>query len=168
MIMYKSPSKTRRENESPFGLKAVALFEALKGFVVILAGAGLLAFIHRDAQAFAERLVIHLHLNPARHYPRVFIEAAGRLTDSSLWLLAAGAFAYSTLRFAEAYGLWRARAWAEWMGIVSGGIYLPVEVVELIRRPTPIKAGLLILNILLVGYLSMVRYRKSQESRQSS
>src|SRR5215471_21835247 len=115
-------------NHSPVGLKAAALFEALKGVLVILAGVGLLAFVHRDAQAFAERLVVHLHLNPARHYPRVFIEAAGRLTDSNLWLLAAGAFAYSTLRFAEAYGLWRARSWAEWIGIVSGGIYLPLEV----------------------------------------
>jgi uncharacterized membrane protein (DUF2068 family) len=83
--------------------------------------------------------VVHLHLNPARHYPRVFIEAAGRLTDARLWLLAAGGFAYSLLRFAEAYGLWRERAWAEWIGIVSGGVYLPVEVYELVHRPTVLK-----------------------------
>src|SRR5262252_8278210 len=110
--MFKHQSDTDSGNKSTAGLKAVALFEAFKGLAVILAGVGLLTFVHRDIQAFAERIVIHLHLNPARHYPRVFIEAAGRLTDANLWKLAAGAFAYSTLRFVEAFGLWHARAWA--------------------------------------------------------
>jgi len=153
-------------NPSQLGLKAAALFEALKGLLVILAGLGLLAFVHRDAQAFAERLVLHLHLNPARQYPRVFIEAAGRLTDARLWLFATGAFAYSALRFTEAYGLWRAKPWAQWIGIVSGGVYLPVEVIALVRRPTILKAALLVLNALLVAYLSVIRYRQSRESRQ--
>jgi uncharacterized membrane protein (DUF2068 family) len=164
--MTKRESNTGAVNTSTAGLKAVAIFEAFKGLAVILAGIGLLAFIHRDIQAFAERLVIHLHLNPARHYPRVFIEAAGRLTDANLWMLAAGALAYSTLRFAEAFGLWRARPWAEWIGIVSGGVYLPAEVFELIRRPTPLKAGLLILNAALVIYLSIIRYRNSRPVHQ--
>src|SRR5262245_37595061 len=152
-------------NSPQVGLKAAALFEALKGLLVILAGFGLLAFVHRDAQAFAERLVLHLHLSPARHYPRVFIEAAGRLTNARIWLFATGAFAYSALRFAEAYGLWRARTWAECIGIVSGGVYLPVEVIALIHRPTILKAALLVLNALLVAYLSIIRYRQSRESR---
>jgi uncharacterized membrane protein (DUF2068 family) len=147
------------------GLKAAALFEALKGLFVILAGVGLLAFVHRDAQAFAEKLVLHLHLNPARHYPRVFIEAVGRLTNARLWLIATGAFAYSALRFTEAYGLWLARPWAEWLGIISGGVYLPVEVIALVRRPTIFKAALLGANALLVAYLSVIRYRQSRESR---
>lgn len=152
-------------NPPQVGIKAAALFEALKGLLVILAGFGLLAFVHRDAQAFAERLVVHLHLNPARHYPSIFIEAAGRLTDARIWLLATGAFAYSALRFAEAYGLWRARPWAQWIGIVSGGVYLPVEVIALIRRPTILKAVLLLLNALLVAYLAVFRYRQSRGSR---
>jgi uncharacterized membrane protein (DUF2068 family) len=148
------------------GLKAAALFEALKGLLIILAGCGLLALLHRDAQAFAESLVLHLHLNPARHYPRIFIEAAARITDARLWMLAAGAFAYSALRFAEAYGLWLARPWAEWIGIVSGGVYLPLEMLELIRRPSVLKAALLAVNALLVAYLSFVRYRDSRELRR--
>jgi predicted membrane protein DUF2127 len=35
---------------------------------------------------------------------------------------------------------WRERAWAEWIGIVSGGVYLPVKVYELVNRPTVLKA----------------------------
>jgi uncharacterized membrane protein (DUF2068 family) len=164
-LLSKRSMANGASNPPHVGLKAAALFEALKGLLVILAGLGLLAFVRHDAQAFAERLVLHLHLNPARHYPRIFIEAAGRLTDARIWLFAAGAFAYSALRFAEAYGLWRARPWAEWIGIVSGSVYLPPEVIALVRNPTILKAILLVLNALLVAYLSVIRYRQSRELR---
>lgn len=139
------------------GIRVVAVFEAAKGTVVIAAGLGLLSLLHRDAQHAAETIVRHLHLNPARHYPRVFIEAAARTTSSRLWLLAAGAFAYSAVRFIEAYGLWRLRPWAEWFAILSGGLYLPVEIYELVRHPTPVKAAILIGNAAIVGYLIHVR-----------
>ena len=44
-----------------------------------LAGFGVLAFIHRDLHSAAVELVRHFHLNPARHYPMIFIDAANRL-----------------------------------------------------------------------------------------
>jgi uncharacterized membrane protein (DUF2068 family) len=139
------------------GVRAVSLFEAAKGTIVIAAGLGLLSLLHRDAQHTAETVVRHLHLNPARHYPRVFIEAAGRMTNSRLWLLAAGAFAYSTLRLVEAYGLWHLRPWAEWLAIASGGLYLPVEIYELLRHATVVKAAILVGNAVIVAYLIHVR-----------
>ena len=139
------------------GIRAVAVFEAAKGTVVIAAGLGVLSLLHRDAQHAAETIVRHLHLNPARHYPRVFIEAAARMTSSRLWLLAAGAFAYSAVRFVEAYGLWRLRPWAEWFAILSGGLYLPLEIYELVRHPTPVRAAILLGNAAIVGYLIHVR-----------
>jgi uncharacterized membrane protein (DUF2068 family) len=151
--------------EKGAGIRAVAVFEAAKGTVVIAAGLGLLSLLHRDAQHAAETIVRHLHLNPARHYPRVFIEAAARTTSSRLWLLAAGAFAYSAVRFIEAYGLWRLRPWAEWFAILSGGLYLPVEIYELVRHPTPLRAAILLGNAAIVGYLIHVRLAVRHPSR---
>jgi uncharacterized membrane protein (DUF2068 family) len=145
------------------GVRAVALFEAAKGVLVILAGCGLLALVHRDAQHAAESLVRHMHLNPARHYPRIFINAAGRLTDHRLHLLAAGAFAYATVRLVEAYGLWRIRPWAEWLALLSTGLYLPVEIYELWRRPTPTRAAILFFNTLVLALLLYVRFRVPEE-----
>lgn len=139
------------------GVRTVAVFEAAKGVLVLVAGFSLLSLVHHDVQHTAETIVRHLHLNPARHYPRVFIEAAGRVTSSRLWLLAGGAFAYSLVRFVEAYGLWHLRPWAEWFAIISGGLYLPVEIYELFRRPTRVKAVILLGNLLVVAYLLYVR-----------
>ena len=139
------------------GIRVVAVFEALKGALVLAAGFGLLSLVHHDLQATAERLVRHSHLDPARHYPRIFIEAASHTNDSRLRSLAALAFLYAVVRFIEAYGLWRVRVWAEWFAIVAGSVFLPVEVYELFRRATGMRGIVLLTNLAIVAYLLYVR-----------
>ena len=70
------------------GIRAIAIHEAAKGALVLLAGFGLLGLLHRDVEALAERLVTFSHLNPASKYPRIFLDAATRVTDTQLWWLA--------------------------------------------------------------------------------
>ena len=145
------------------GLHTIAIFEAVKGVAVLVAGFGLLSLIHRDVQDVAERFVRALHLNPASHYPHILIDAAGNLTDTRLVGLAAMAVAYAAVRLVEAYGLWHGRAWAEWFAIISGGLYLPVEVYELADHPTVVKAIVLAMNIAIVVYLIRARRRVAHE-----
>ncbi len=134
-------------------VRAVALFEAAKGTLVLLTGFGALSLIHHDAQRFAEQLVGHLHLNPAKHYPRIFIDTAAHLTDARLWMLATLAATYGLVRFVEAYGLWRGRRWAEWFAAVSGGIYIPFELYELFQGINWLSLGALVANVLIVGLM---------------
>jgi uncharacterized membrane protein (DUF2068 family) len=79
-------------------LRAFELLAAAKGALVLLAGFGLLSLVHHDIQRFAERLMIHAHLNPAAHYPRIFIDVASHLTDARLLLMGAGLGRARTLR----------------------------------------------------------------------
>lgn len=144
------------------GLRAVALFEASKGAIVLLAGSGLLLLVHRDVQAIAERLVAHLHLDPASHYPRVFLHLVGGATPARIRLLAAGALLYATIRFLEAGGLWYDRKWAEWLGVVTAAIYLPLEVLSFVRHPRWGALAAMALNALVIAML--VR-RLQQRSR---
>ena len=140
--------KTRRR-----GLRVVAIFEGAKGGLVLITGFGLLAFIHRSLHNAAEELVRHLHLNPARHYPRIFLDAVARVTDTQLWLLALSAILYVVVRFIEAFGLWHRKRWAEWFGALSGGIYIPVELFELARGYSWVKLTVLAVNLAIVAYL---------------
>lgn len=144
------------------GIRVVAIFEAAKGLIVIVAGLGLLALIHRDVQALAEEIVRHLHLNPAKHLPQIFLDAAAKVTDVRLWLMALTALVYAMVRFFEAYGLWRQRVWAEWFGILSGSIYLPIEVYELTVSVSAVKISMLLVNLLVVGWLSWVRWQAKE------
>ena len=141
------------------GVRLIAVFEALKGALVLIAGFGLLSLVHHDLQALAERLVRHSHLDPARHYPRVFMEAASHMGDSRLRSLAALAFLYAVVRLVEAYGLWHMRLWAEWFAIIAGSVYLPVEIYEIFRRVTWMRAAVLLINSFIVVYLVRVRLR---------
>lgn len=152
--MKKCFSKKRHGRRSGLvGLKVAAVFEAAKGLLVILAGFGLLAYVHKDLHHGAEELVRHFHLNPASHYPRVFLDLSYRIHDTGLWAMAAAAFIYAAIRIAEAIGLWLDRRWAEWFGILSGAMYIPVELFELSRGVSWPKVAVLLLNGVVIFYL---------------
>ena len=131
--------------------------EFIKGLVVLLAGFGVLSLVHRDAWDVAESFLEWLHISPETHYAQVFLNLADQVTDAKLWAVALGALAYSTLRFMEAYGLWRERAWAEWLALISGAIYLPFEIYELARRPDWIRLVILVVNLAVVLYMVYLR-----------
>jgi uncharacterized membrane protein (DUF2068 family) len=149
----KQETRPGMEQPTPRGVRLVALLEATKAALVLAAGFGLLGLLHRDLPTLAAHLISRLHLNLANKYPRIFIDAASRVTDGYLWLLATLALAYATLRAIEAYGLWRNRAWAEWFAVITGAIYIPFELYELSQRVTWIRIGALIINILVVLYI---------------
>lgn len=150
----------RGRNGTREGLRVVAACEALKGGLVLAAGCGLLTLVHRDLHRAAVQVVRVLHLNPAQHFPTIFIDAAAKVTDLQLWTLALSAFLYAVVRFIEAYGLWKRQAWAEWFGLVSGAIYLPIELYEAIREPTWPRLSVFLVNAALVAYLGRVLYRE--------
>ena len=134
-------------------LRGVAIFEAAKGLLVLLGGIGLFELIHRDVQQIAEQLIAHTHLNPASSYPRIFLDFASKVTDGKLLALASLALAYALIRLAEAYGLWFERRWAQWLGAVSGGIYVPIEIYELFHQASTIKFIALVANLTIVVFL---------------
>lgn len=148
---------------SRFGLKVVASIEATKGVVVLAAGVGLFRVVHEGVQVAADRLVKNLHLNPASHYPQVFIDTLSRVDSAHLRMLALGAIAYAVVRFIEATGLWWGKRWAEWFGALSGSIYLPLELYTLWERITWPRVTIFSANCVVVGYLVYVLVKSRLE-----
>lgn len=142
-------------------IRAVALLEALKGVAVLAAGSGALALLHHDLAALATTLVEHAHLNPAAHYPSVFIDAARHVDDHRLLQLAAGAAAYGCLRLAEGWGLYFRRAWAELLAALSGAIYIPFEVRGLMAGDGWVAALLLAVNVCVVALMVSALRRRT-------
>ena len=91
------------------GLRSVAIVEAFKDIIVLVAGLGLLTILGQNAGKLADQLVKQTHLNPASHYPRISIETMSHLADGHLRWLAALATIYAIVRLVEAYGLWNQR-----------------------------------------------------------
>jgi uncharacterized membrane protein (DUF2068 family) len=146
-------NKAELGHKAPFGLRTVAIFEFVKGFIVLVAGIGCLALLHTDVQAKAESFVRWLRIDPAWHYSQLFFEEASKVTDTRLLLGAGFAVVYAAIRFAETYGLWHERHWAEWFAVISAGLYIPFEVYHLWHRPSPITALVFLFNVLIMLYL---------------
>ena len=137
----------------------MALLEAAKGALVLLAGVGAFTLVHRDVQVAAEHLVRLFHLNPASHYPQIFLEASSKLSDSRIVMLAGAALLYAGMRLVEAFGLWTERRWAEWFAALSSGIYVPIEVYEVWERASWPRVSLLAVNMLIVAYMALTLWR---------
>ena len=135
-------------------VRVVAVLEAAKAAVVVLAGMGLLVAVHEGAARLIDELAGHMHLNPASRYPRIFIDLARDASNERLRVLAAGAFVYSLMRGFEAYGLWNRRRWALWLSVASGAIYVPFEVYEIAAGFSWLKLTMLLVNLGIVAYMA--------------
>jgi uncharacterized membrane protein (DUF2068 family) len=163
-----SHARTAERHRRRAALRAVATLELTKGLVVLLLGFGAVSMVHKDAWDTAEALLRFLHVNPDHHhYAQVFLNLADNVTDTKLWAVAAGAAAYSIVRFVEAYGLWLQRAWAEWFALISGALYVPFEAYEIERRITLIHVAVLVINLVIVFYMLYLRLSERAEAARN-
>lgn len=140
-------------------IRVIAVWEAIKGVLVLLAG-GVAVYIFRpDDEHTIEEFVGHFHLNPAGHTSHIFQRALEHLQDTRLVLLASGALLYALLRFVEAYGLWFQKRWGWILGIASAALYLPLEIREMVERFTWTGVGLFAVNMAIVALLWFSRTR---------
>ena len=146
-------------------LRAIALFEAAKGIAAVAASLGLLSLAHHDIRHLAYALIGHFHLNPDAHFPKLLLRYSDLLTNANLRAVVALAWGYAALRFTEAYGLWKERAWAEWLAALSGGLYVPLEIEHLVRHIGAINAAVLAGNVCVVAYMAYLLWRRRSERR---
>ena len=146
-------------------LRTIAVFEAIKGLAALAAGIGLLSFVHHDIRHLALDLIGHIGLSPYAHYPAVLLRYADIVQDANLRLLIPAALAYVGLRFGEAWGLWFDRPWAQWLGAVSGAIYIPFEALHLLHKPSIISALVVLGNLGIVIFLFVRVWQQRQEQR---
>ena len=71
---------------------------------------------------------------------------------------------YALLHFLEAYGLWRERRWAEWLAVIISGVYIPIEIWELIRHVSWLRITLLVVNLAIILYLARTLIKVSRLS----
>ena len=151
--------------ENRRALHAIALFEALKGLAALAALIGVLDLLHHDVRHLAMELIGRFGLDPHARYPTLLLHYADLLPGANVQavlLLGAG---YIALRWAEAYGLWNDLAWGEWLGALSGALYLPFEISHLVQRTSLGGWAVLAGNLALVVYLVTVLLRRRASAR---
>ena len=143
-------------------LRAIAIFAAVVGFAALAGLIGVIDLLHHDVHALAMSLIGRFGLDPEAHYPSLLLHYANVLPDVNVSLLVVLVCAFIALRFVEATGLWLGKVWGEYLGALSGGIYIPFEVVHWVREPTWLSAFVVLLNALIVGYLTHALWQRLQ------
>jgi uncharacterized membrane protein (DUF2068 family) len=163
-----SPGKIDRHRAQKNLLRAVASFELIKGVLGLLAGILAILLLHKDIWVIAESLLALLHISTDRRLAQLFLDFADDLTDAQLWWAIRLAFVYAALRFAEGYGLWKERTWAEWIAFGSGMLLLPLEVRELFRGITLFRASVFVINVAIVLYMYYLLREGRRQRRPES
>lgn len=114
------------------GLHVIALFEAIKGFLGLIAASGLAISGPDPVRHFVWTLIRRFNLDP-RHGIAAWTDHL--ISPTGVHIAVAVAFTYGVLHIAEGWGLWRDKAWASWLGCIGVAMYLPFDLYALIRHP---------------------------------
>ena len=133
-------------------IKAVAIYEVVKGVGALLGAAALWSW-HTDLE--------HWLTTATASWQQTFGQLLAPQVDSAVRIAQQASknwpvflliiFAYASLRFLEAYGLWQDKTWAYWFGVLGYGIFIPIEIYYLFASPFDwFKLTILVSNIIIV------------------
>lgn len=142
-------------------LKLIALERIVRGALLLAAGIYLLFHLNRDFGRLADRVIRAVELDPRRPFLHRIVDYLHHLHASELRVVALGALGYGVLELVEGTGLWLEQLWAEYLTVIATSILIPLELYELVHRPTLWKAGGIAVNLAIVAYLVYVlRHRR--------
>ncbi len=153
------------EHASKAGLRTVAVFEATKGVLALVLAVILIAVRHH-MEDFAEELLYHLHIGFDQKWAQALLHGANDLSYMRIGTVLAVAMAYTGVRFIEAWGLWYRRVWAEWFALLSGTLYLPIEIVKVVQHRDWLPITVLLINLAIVLYMLEIRVKEMRLHRK--
>ena len=111
------------------------------------------ALSDNDLPAEYHKALHFLRFNPERRFWADLALRIGRLTEANVLWTALGTFVYSLFSGVEGVGMIFRAGWAGWLAIGESAFFIPIEVFELIHRPTWLVLAVLGLNVFFVWYL---------------
>lgn len=139
------------------GLHVIAAVEGIKGALALLAATGLELIGPAPLQHAVDLLIARFHLDP-EHGAMAHLAAA--ISPDSLHLAAAAVLFYGIVHLVEAWGLWRAKVWASWLGCLTAAAYLPFDGYALFRHREWLSLAVVAINLLVVWVLARDLFKR--------
>jgi uncharacterized membrane protein (DUF2068 family) len=134
-------------------LRTIALYKLLKTVILLLAAYGEVRL--HDATLTA-RILSWASARPQglEHdlVTRALVWFSG-LSESRVHALRFVTLTYAAVFAVEGIGLWMQRRWAEWLTTIITASLIPLELWEMIHKPSVGAAVVIVANALIVGYL---------------
>jgi len=134
-------------------LRVIAVLKFLETAAIVAAGFAALKLLNPatlDAiSAWSEALPGQQQQRVAQH----LLDQLSGISPHEVRALGAGAILFAAIFLMEGIGLWLQRRWAEWFSLVATALFIPLEILELLRHASLSKIIALVLNFLVVAYL---------------
>jgi len=153
------PSDTTFIKKRAPTLYVIIAIKLLKFASFVTLAAVLYALSNNDLPAEYHRALHFLRLNPERRFWTQLALRIGQLTEARVLWAALGTFIYSLFSGVEGVGMMFRAGWAGWLAIGESAFFIPIEVFELVHRPSWTLVGILALNVFIVWYLFANRNR---------
>jgi uncharacterized membrane protein (DUF2068 family) len=109
----------------------IGLFKLFKGISLLIATFGLLKLLHRDVGTVVQHWIEVLRVDPDNRFIHRALLRIFNVTPKQLRELSAGTFIYAAIFLTEGTGLVARKHWAEYMTLISTGLFIPLEVYEI-------------------------------------
>jgi uncharacterized membrane protein (DUF2068 family) len=151
-----APAAEKAHKQHNRWLVLIAVYKSLQALLFIAIGIGARHMLHRDVADEMAMLADHLRFNPESRLVNFLLDRASLLNDPILRRIGAVAFSYAGVSLAEGIGLYLEKAWGEFLTLFITASFLPWEIFEISRRNTWFRSSLLVINVLVLLYLTKV------------
>lgn len=149
-----------------FILRALAIERWFRSLILLLLGVAVLRL--RSTQVGLKQLFDQdlsalrpffrqIHFNVSDSATVESIQKVLDAKQSTLTVVAAGLIGYGALQLAEGVGLWSLQRWGEYVAVVGTTAFVPLEVYEVVEKPSWLKAVVLAVNVAAVLYLILAK-----------
>ena len=163
----KDPALNQNAGRNPLGLRLIGAFKVASGLLLVGLGVGLFRDAGSDPVREVEHIVSTLKLDPGNRYIHGAIEKISGISPKQLRLIGVGTFLYALMYLVEGGGLLLRKHWAEYFTVAATGLFIPLEVYEVARRPTFVRIVVLIINVAIVAYLIVQLRQKKGDPTQA-
>jgi uncharacterized membrane protein (DUF2068 family) len=148
------------------GLVVIIAYKLVKGGLWLIFAATIVIMMHLGLAGHLLGLAEHL-----RHHAHAWSLALADLvvraaSRRGLWIIVVALVADAAVSLVEGWALLHGHWWGPWLVVVATGSLLPFEVVTLARHPHPVRAAVLLVNLVILWYL--VRQARREHRARAS
>jgi uncharacterized membrane protein (DUF2068 family) len=153
------------DKKTPIGIRLIAGAKIAKGVALAFLTLGVFDLIHKDLTAIAERFVQVARISPENKYVELALEKLGLVEPSTLIRLGMLSALFASIELIEGLGLWFGAAWAEYVVVVSTGIFVPEECIGILHHPTWLRLAILVINAAILVYVVSVVWNRYKQRK---
>ncbi len=142
------------------GLLLVGLFKLSKAIFFTALGAGAMHLLHKDIGEMLKHIVDKWGFDADGRFVAILMSKAQLIDTHKLKEAGTLSFLYAGVCVIEGTGLVMRKRWAEYFTVFLTAMGLPWECYELMHKFSPYKVGLLLINVVVLGYLLWVLKQK--------